>query len=144
MRFNTDNEFWPNAKFALDISTNPFGNFHTIVLTALQFVLYTNPKRIYIVGCDSIPNGHFNSKGENDLDKEKQIELQKRFHQGMYNDWLKFKNFVNIHYPDTEIISVNPVKLKGLFNDVYTKAYLDANAESLGLQVPDDMILTGV
>ena len=126
-RFNTDNEFWPTAKFAVDISTNPFGNFHTIVLTALQFVLYTNPKRIYIVGCDSVPSGHFNSLNENEADKAKQIALQQRFHDGMFKDWQKFKNFVQIYYPDTEIISVNPVKLKGLFRDVYTQEYLDAN-----------------
>ena len=139
LRFNTDGEFWPTAKFAVDISTNPFGNFHTIVLTALQFVLYTNPKRIFIVGCDSVPSGHFNSLNENDADRAKQIALQQKFHNEMYKDWQRFKNFVQVHYPDTEIISVNPIKLKGLFKDVYTQEYLDAN----NLDASGLTILTG-
>lgn len=138
-RFNTDGEFWPTAKFAVDISTNPFGNFHTIVLSALQFVLYTNPKRIYIVGCDSVPSGHFNSLNESEADKTKQIALQQRFHDAMFKDWQRFKNFVQVYYPDTEIISVNPIKLKGLFRDVYTQEYLDAN----NLDASGLTILTG-
>lgn len=134
LRFNTDCEYFPNAKFAVDISTSPFGNFHTIVLTALQFILYTNPRRIYIVGCDSVPSGHFNSQGEDDAQKERQIALQKHFHEGMYNDWLKFKKFTQVYYPGTEIISVNPIKLKGLFKDVYTQEFIDANRDNLDFE----------
>ena len=33
--------------------------------------------------------------------------------------WLKLKKFAKTYYPDTEIISVNPVGLKGIFKDVY-------------------------
>lgn len=128
-RFNTDNEFWPNGKFALDISVNPFGNFHTIVLTALQFALYTNPKRIFIAGCDNVPTGHFNNLNESNEQKHIQRELQKQFHKGLNKDWIKFKEFVNLYYPETEIFSINPVGLKGLFKDVYTKSYIDANPE---------------
>ena len=141
LRFNTDCEYFPNAKFAVDISTNPFGNFHTIVLTALQFILYTNPRRIYIVGCDSVPSGHFNSQGEDDNEKERQIALQKRFHEGMYNDWLKFKKFTQVYYPETEIISVNPIKLKGLFKDVYTQEFIDANRDNLDFDISNVEIL---
>ena len=141
LRFNTDGEYFPNGKFAVDISTNPFGNFHTIVLTALQFILYTNPRRIYIVGCDSVPSGHFNSQGEDDNEKERQIALQKRFHEGMYNDWLKFKKFTQVYYPETEIISVNPIKLKGLFKDVYTQEFIDANRDNLDFDISNVEIL---
>ena len=39
------------------------------------------------------------------------------------------KKFSALHYPDMEIISVNPVGLKGMFHDVYTQSYLDAHPE---------------
>ena len=32
------------------------------------------------------------------------------------------KDFVDDYYPDIKIISVNPVGLKGLFEDMYTKS----------------------
>ena len=111
------------------------------MLTALQFILYTNPRRIYIVGCDSVPSGHFNSQGEDDNEKERQIALQKRFHEGMYNDWLKFKKFTQVYYPETEIISVNPIKLKGLFKDVYTQEFIDANRDNLDFDISNVEIL---
>ena len=37
------------------------------------------------------------------------------------------KKFSALHYPDMEIISVNPVGLKGMFHDVYTESYLNAS-----------------
>ena len=30
-------------------------------------------------------------------------------------------------YPDTEIISINPIGLKGIFKDVYTEDFLNDN-----------------
>ena len=33
--------------------------------------------------------------------------------------WKKLKEFADEKYPNTEIISVNPVGLKGLFKDEY-------------------------
>ena len=33
--------------------------------------------------------------------------------------WKRLKLFANKLYPGTEIISVNPVGLKGLFKDIY-------------------------
>lgn len=44
-------------------------------------------------------------------------------------DWCSLKKFLEIFYPDIEIISVNPVGLRGLFKDVYTQRYLDANPQ---------------
>ncbi len=39
------------------------------------------------------------------------------------------KGFAKTYYPETEIISVNPVGLKGLFHDVYTESYLNEHSE---------------
>lgn len=124
VRYNTDNECWPNCKFALDISCNPFGNFHTVALVALQFILYTNPQRIYIVGCDSVPTGHFTNKNENNDTIKEHLANQQQFSGNMQTEWVQAKEFIDMHYPNTEIISINPVGLKGLFNDYYTENYL--------------------
>ena len=37
--------------------------------------------------------------------------------------------YVKNHYPDIEIISINPVGLKGMFKDVYTENYLNDHPE---------------
>ena len=73
--------------------------------SAMQFALFTNPKRIYLVGCDCT-SGYFNGKGQNDATPFVKV-------------WKKLKKFADIYYPDTEIISINPVGLKGIFKDIY-------------------------
>ena len=35
-------------------------------------------------------------------------------------DYKLMKEFAGLHYPETEIISVNPVGLKGIFKEIYT------------------------
>ena len=111
LRYRTD---WENdiktfqCRFAYDISTQPLGCFGSVVFPALQFALWTNPKRIYIVGCDCSNTGHF--------DKSKSDNLSY-----LIEPWKKFKEFVQIYYPETEIISVNPVGLRGLFTDIDQK-----------------------
>jgi hypothetical protein len=40
-----------------------------------------------------------------------------------------FRDFVNKNYEQNEIISVNPVGLKGMFKEVYTQSYLNEHPE---------------
>ena len=114
LRYRTD---WApvrffEPKFAYDISTQPLGCFGSIVFPALQFALWTNPKTIYLVGCDCTNDGYFNSANRS-------TEFQP---DNIYLAYEKFKHFVKIYYPETKIVSVNPVRLKGLFdNDLYTE-----------------------
>lgn len=49
--------------------------------------------------------------------------------KAMTNGYKMFKKFISIHYPSIEIISVNPVGLKGIFKDVYTQKYVDEHPE---------------
>lgn len=78
----------------------------SIALIAAQFALFTNPKKIYLVGCDC-SNGYFDkSKSPRPLNY-------------LVKFWKDFKDFASIYYPETEIVSVNPVGLKGIFNDLY-------------------------
>ena len=82
------------------------------VFSALQFVLFTHPKEVYLVGCDCTKSGYFNKVKR----KEKQNLLEKTEYL-----WHEVKAFTDQYYPDIKIISVNPVKLKGLFTDLKQK-----------------------
>lgn len=94
--------------FAFDLATQPLGDAYSIAFPAMQFILWTNPKRIYIVGCDCTESGYHDSKDKNVLATNEVIE-----------GWKRIKEFAKTYYPDTEIISINPVRLKGIFKDEY-------------------------
>ncbi len=96
------------GSFAYDITVEPFGDFHSTVFSALQFALYTNPARIFLVGCDC-SNGYF-YQSINPFVNSKNV----------LKGWDLFKKFKDDMYPNTKIISVNPVGLKGMFEDLYT------------------------
>lgn len=118
-RYKTDAGF--QSQFATDIESMPLGNFNTVSLQAMQFILYTNPKRVYLVGIDCSGNGHFT---DNTKKKFKGFDLASRgenLAQLTNNSiafWKSLKEFAETYYPDTEIISVNPVGLRGMFKDL--------------------------
>ena len=93
-------------RFAIDPTIEPIGEFGFTAMIALQFALFTNPRRIYLVGMDCT-NNFFYGGGSNH-DYQKPI-------------WHKFANFVRTNFPETEIISVNPIGLCGIFKDMYQK-----------------------
>ena len=94
--------------FTYDIATQPLGDAYSIAFPAMQFILWTNPKRIYLVGCDCNMSGYHDSADKNNLAVNEVID-----------GWKRMKEFANTYYPDTEIISINPVGLKGVFKDEY-------------------------
>ncbi len=94
--------------FNPDIDKTWLADGGSVIFSAMQFALFTNPKRIYLVGCDC-SSGHFDEKSD------KKIQINKT----LYKSWKELKKFADIYYPETEIISVNPVGLKGLFKDMY-------------------------
>ncbi len=102
-----------------DIASNPLCCYGSVALPSVQFALWTNPKKIYIVGCDCTLGGYFDNQPQ-ELDFNTQLIIE---------GWEKIKEFRDIYYPETEIISVNPVGLKGLFKDVYTENYLNEHPE---------------
>ena len=105
-----------------DISTRPLNCWASIVFPAIEFALYTHPKRIFIVGCDCSANGHLIWTSKKDFCSDAEI---------IKYGWEKIKEFKDSKYPDVEIISINPVGLKGLFKDVYTQSYVDKHPELL-------------
>lgn len=102
-----------------DIEICGLMDYGSVVFNAAHFASYTHPKKIYLVGCDCSQNGYFdNTKQSQPLRVNAIIE-----------GWKKFKEYMDWYYPDTEIISINPVGLKGVFKDIYTQSYIDANPE---------------
>lgn len=90
------------------------------VFSALQFVLFTGPSRIYLVGCDCENSGYF---------KESKHIVQKNYLNEINNLWLEAASFIRQYYSDLEMYSINPVKLEGVFNDLYTKSFLEKHPE---------------
>ena len=116
-RYKTANGIFPYYRCALDIESEPLAAFHSVALQAMQFILYTNPKRIYLVGIDCGNGGKHFAGEEHDVSKrgENIDELMKTTIQ----EWSCLKQFSDMYYPETEIVSVNPVGLKGMFTDLY-------------------------
>ncbi|MBQ8250292.1 MAG: glycosyltransferase family 8 protein [Alphaproteobacteria bacterium] len=109
-RYYTDSFREPNFKLTHQIDREPLGDFNSIVFSAMQFILWCHPKRVYIVGCDCSLGGYFNSKEQNTFCVPA---------TEMVNRWKNLRDFANKYYPDVEIVSVNPVGLKGVFKDLY-------------------------
>ena len=123
-RYKTNTGLYAKSKFAYDIESEPLGNFNTVALQAIQFALYTNPQRIYLIGIDCTPNGHFHNKQNSAeeissvIEKRKGVPLDK-WAENAISGWKELKDFVQIYYPSTEIVSINPVGLRGIFIDMY-------------------------
>ena len=107
-----------DSEFVCDIDLRPIGNMPNIALQVMQVALFMQPEVIYLVGCDASGAGHFiGSETDNDIIKTglpNIVGSEKTFAK-----WRELKHFVEIHYPDVKIISINPVGLKGMFEDVY-------------------------
>ena len=101
-------------RFTKNIDSEPLNNACTVSLQAMQFVLYTNPKKIYLVGIDCSADGHFIGNGFENINED--IEELAKIAVIQYQE---LKQFAQVYYPNTEIISVNPVNLKGIFKDWY-------------------------
>lgn len=100
----------PSRDIYMDITHHPLFNQGSIVFPVLQFALYTQPKKIYLIGCDVCNIGY-------SYDKE-----ARGCHgaDGWKIGYARLKTFAEYYYPDVEIISVNPIGLKKLFKDEYT------------------------
>lgn len=122
-KFNTDGYIYGNgfdSKFVVDIESRPIGSMPNVGLSVMQFALYMNPAKLYIVGSD-ISGTHFVSVKQTKAQKAKQEKEYEKFwiteRKRLLGKWQELKHFADCYYPGTEIISINPVGLRGVFKD---------------------------
>ena len=114
----------PSEDIHINIEFYPLMAFYSIAFQAIHFALFTNAKRIYLVGCDCTNAGYF------DGSKQRLSDLVAKTSVPHWLDgYQKVKAFVERFYPDTEIISVNPMGLRGLYSDVYTDDFIADHPE---------------
>ena len=107
-----------DSVFATDLETMPLGNFHSVAIQAFQFALYGEPDTIYLVGIDCSSNGHFDNSDPKKEHFGRHAPKQDVWAVGAKHDWYLAKEFAATYYPQTEIVSINPVGLTGLFRDL--------------------------
>jgi hypothetical protein len=90
------------------------------VFSACSFILYTGVKKIYVVGCDCANTGYFNGEQNTGTPSDHFVK-----------PWHTFKDFVVAYHPDVEFISINPVGLIGLFEDMYTTSYKNQEVQKI-------------
>ncbi len=108
--------------FPLDLSVSPFRSYGTFLYCVFQFALWTHPDKIYIVGADCYGRGQ-HMKGLN-------VKGKVYDYSAYVKPWRRLKEFAQWNYPDIEIVSVNPVGLRGIFRDEYTEAYQNRNKKA--------------
>lgn len=126
-RFATDAFIFHNgyrSEFVTDIAFRPIGGMPNVGMSVLQFALYMNPSKLYIVGCD-MSGAHFASRNQTESELKKEKREYAAYWAGenkkLLNKWKEIRSSAKRYYPDTEIITINPVGLKGVFHDLYQK-----------------------
>lgn len=98
----------PSESINRDIESQALPDLGSCVFSAVYFALYAGARRIYLVGCDCAANGYFDKTAQSD-----------RFNSDLLiKGWKNIQYFIECFYPDVEIISVNPVGLKGIFPEI--------------------------
>lgn len=121
---------YPPVHFTYDIANEPLGDSGNVAFSAMQFILWTNPKRVFLVGMDTTSSyfdGSLSVNGDNAI-------------QDWLQGWREFRSFASTFYPETSIISVNPIGLRGFFKDVYTKEYIKEHLEVKNYTLFEDYI----
>lgn len=99
----------PNSKpyFSSNLEETPPAAAGSVAFPALQFALWCGFSRIYLAGVDILDTRRFND-GDSGNDYA-------RFHLPR---WGQFKQWVQNAYDEVRIISLNPVGLRGMFEDM--------------------------
>ncbi len=110
----------PTETIFPDIRFFPLMDFGSVAFPAIHFALFTNPSRIYLVGSDGVVNGKY-ERVNGEIAEVVPHSYIDSYIGAIYNGYSKVKRFTAQHYPDTQIISINPHMLKGMFEDMYTE-----------------------
>lgn len=113
------------SKLICDIDKMAIGNMPNIAMSTMQIALFTNPSIIFLVGCDA-SQGHFVQPEGLSSEQIARHEADLRIAVSgniVIKMWKEIKAFAAAFYPDTRIVSINPVGLKGIFEDEYQEGY---------------------
>lgn len=100
-----------------NISENPLSYFGDTACSALHFALYTKPKAIYLIGCDI--KGRYS---KNSFQKYNASDAE------IIYGYEQLKRLRDREFSDTKIVCVNPVGLKGIFDELYSNKYIAQKA----------------
>lgn len=103
---------WPMDKMLPDISVEPFMNCGSVTFAAIQFALFAGAEKIYLIGCDTSKSGYFDNTKQKNVDITMDTEK-------LIRNYERLKTYADTYFPHSKIISVNPVGLKGVFEDLY-------------------------
>ena len=98
------------CEFEADIDTYCLGDGNSVAFSAAQWALFTGITTLYLVGVDITPR--------NTILDEPPGDFHPYLHWDHLGKWKAFKLWSKTHYPKTNIVSVNPVGLKGLFEEI--------------------------
>ena len=117
---------------AWDLSTDLIADWGGTAFSAMQFILYTHPKRIFLVGCDASSGNAV----------KKSTSVENVTYQSQKDAWRAIRDFQKQNYPDVEIVSINPVGLRGMFYDSFTKDYIHKHPEfrEVTIKIIDDEV----
>lgn len=101
----------------VDLISQPLWHGGSVIFSAFQFALWTNPRRIYLVGCDCA--GQVDSKHWHHFDDSTDVKQNIVPITALVDSWKKMAQFSKQMYPHIQILSINPVGLKGIFTDIY-------------------------
>lgn len=89
-----------------DLTTSELPDFGSVIFSAFAFSLWMRPRKIYLVGCDCSASYFDDAQA-------------KRSFEFLVSGWRVMADYARVFYPDVEVVSLNPVGLKGVFKDVY-------------------------
>lgn len=133
-------------KIYYNIENYPLAQFWASGFQALHFAFHTSPRRIFLVGFDCNFTGYFNGqpqkfdvRGKKKAVTEASAETTQHI-EVILDGFKKFKRYKQVYYPRTEVISINPVGLRGLYEDTYTKEYIMEHSEILDYEILEDYL----
>ena len=133
-----------DGELTADISSCPLRYYQSVAVTALQIALYMRPAKIYLVGLDFSDEDYFtiDDQFEENGDKHKMWAREHWKKDNIFEFWKYVSMFAKSNYPETAILSVNPVSLKGIFADIYTDKWKTANSNKVLAYIPVKKIST--
>lgn len=114
------------GNFVIDIKENAIRYFQSVATVAVQIALWLHPRRLYLVGLDFSTVGHYNDEiyTNNIAQQHKNWVTEHWQTDYVRNFWQKVRDFASHYYQDVKIVSINPVSLKGIFEDIYTDSLI--------------------